>query len=815
MKTHGGSAAAGDRGRAQRTRRWAVPLTVATLGAALALPALRADAEGQSNAALRLPMTITGGEAASTDTIAEERVDFGPLLSAAGIERPFDEAALAAFEADAAGQPTGAALPVQFDEDAPGAASGTVLVQLPGVLDAGATRRVVLTVGDGSAFAPHVGPAGQVTVDANASDEGQSAFKITTPRAEWYLQKSAGAFSSAVDAAGVDWIGFKPGAGTQFTGEYRGIGQLNDNWFHPGGTQAATTLVSSGTLKATFEATATVASGTWRQRIEVYPTFVRSSFTQTGSESWWFLYEGTPGGDAAFGSGAGTVYRSDGGSVPFNGSFSVDMAAPNWVAFAVPGQNRSIFFSHQQADGEEGYHSAGAMTVFGFGRNYPGDSGKIAGGLTNQTFTYGILETANQAQIGAQVAAINSSNDSNIDPGGATTATTATTPTTPTTAPPPTVTQPSQPPTAAAGFVPVTPTRLLDTRDAGGPVAAGAVRTLTVRGAGTPVNGDAEAVVLNVTAVNATTDTFVRVWPSGTATPATSSLNLRAGDTVPNLVTTAVGSNGAINLQVSDGQADLLVDVVGAYRSAATTGGYHGVNPVRALDTRDAGGPIAPGGSREVDVATALGINPASMAGVALNVTVTGPTAGGYVSVYPAGGSVPNVSNLNFAAGQTVANAAVVGVGSGAGAGRVTVFNPAGNTHVVVDVVGWYETGSGGARFHAVAPVRAFDTRDRAGRAPVTGGQFVTGAVSGASLGVDPAATAVVSNITVTEATANAFVTAWPTGEAQPWASMQNTVPGTTRANQAMVKVGTGGQINVLNSDGSVHIITDVVGYFS
>ncbi|MGD9755478.1 MAG: hypothetical protein AB7W59_31185, partial [Acidimicrobiia bacterium] len=309
---------------------------MATLGAALALPALRADAEGRSNAVLQLPMTITGGEAASTDTIAEERVDFGPLLSAAGIERPFDEAALAAFEADAAGHPAGAALPVQFDEDAPGAASGTVLVQLPGVLDAGATRRVVLTVGDSAAFAPQVGPAGQVTVDANASDEGQSAFKVTTPRAEWYLQKSAGAFSSAVDAAGVDWIGFKPGAGTQFTGEYRGIGQLNDNWFHPGGTQAATTLVSSGTLKATFEATATVASGTWRQRIEVYPTFVRSSFTQTGSESWWFLYEGTPGGDAAFGSGAGTVYRSDGGSVPFNGSFSVDMAAPNWVAFAVP-----------------------------------------------------------------------------------------------------------------------------------------------------------------------------------------------------------------------------------------------------------------------------------------------------------------------------------------------------------------------------------------------------------------------------------------------------------------------------------------------
>jgi hypothetical protein len=43
---------------------------------------------------------------------------------------------------------------------------------------------------------------------------------------------------------------------------------------------------------------------------------------------------------------------------------------------------------------------------------------------------------------------------------------------------------------------------------------------------------------------------------------------------------------------------------------------------------------------------------------------------------------------------------------------------------------------------------------------------------------------------------------------------MQNTVPGMTRANQAMVKVGAGGQINVANSAGSVHVIADITGYF-
>lgn len=685
-----------------------------------------------------------------------------------------------------------------------------------------------------SAFAVQAGGPG-VVLDQNAFDEGQSAFKITTPRATWYFQKQGGAFSSAVDAAGRDWIGYRPGNG--FNGQYRGIGQLTDDWFHPGGTLASTELVSTAPDKVVLRSTANVATGTWVQLVEIYPTFVRSTFTQTGSGPWWFLYEGSPGGDDfVAGGGAATVTRSDGTTSQLRDPWDSDLPQANpWVNFAVPSQGRSIFFAHGSNDGRESNQvMGGAMVVFGFGRTLAGGGGPLTGGP--QSFTYGILETSDGATAAQRIGTILASNDSNIDDGGAglttpttsapttsttsttapstsTTSTTApTTPTTPTTQPStPSGPQPSGP--AGAGFTAVSPTRLLDTRSAGqGPaLSAGQVRTLPIAGAaGSPVPAGATAVVLNVTVVAPSRATFVRVWPSGGAQPATSSLNAGAGDSVPNLVTSGLGADGAASMVVSDGTADLVVDVVGYYSAATTTGGYVPLNPRRALDTRTAGGAVPAGGTVELDVSAALGIPAANIAGVALNVTATAPTQGGYLSLSPSGAARPYVSNLNFASGQTVANAVVVGTDPATG--KVTIFNAAGSTQVVVDVVGWYSTGSSGARFHATSPARAFDTRTAGG--PVAGGTKVDGTVRSTALGVDPAATAVVANITVTEPTAAAYITAWPAGEDQPYASMQNTVPGMTRANMAMLKVGADGKISVFNSTGSVHVVADVSGWF-
>jgi hypothetical protein len=77
----------------------------------------------------------------------------------------------------------------------------------------------------------------------------------------------------------------------------------------------------------------------------------------------------------------------------------------------------------------------------------------------------------------------------------------------------------------------------------------------------------------------------------------------------------------------------------------------------------------------------------ANVGAVALNVTVTAPTTAGYLTVYPTGASRPTASNLNFSAGQTIANMVIVPIGAD---GRITIFNSQGNSDILVDVLGWF-----------------------------------------------------------------------------------------------------------------------------
>ena len=73
---------------------------------------------------------------------------------------------------------------------------------------------------------------------------------------------------------------------------------------------------------------------------------------------------------------------------------------------------------------------------------------------------------------------------------------------------------------------------------------------------------------------------------------------------------------------------------------------------------------------------------------VVLNVTVTNPTAAGFLTAYPSdGASPPLASDLNWRPGLTVANLVVVKLGPD---GAIKLYNQQGNTDVVVDVLGWY-----------------------------------------------------------------------------------------------------------------------------
>src|SRR5690606_32922259 len=140
-------------------------------------------------------------------------------------------------------------------------------------------------------------------------------------------------------------------------------------------------------------------------------------------------------------------------------------------------------------------------------------------------------------------------------------------------------------------------------------------------------------------------------YPTGAARPTASNINYQAGQTVPNLVTTAVGTGGSVTLFGSGGCPNVVVDVTGYYADGATTpGGFIGLTPARVLDSRDTTC-VSRNGRTVVVAPNATAGVPADAAAVALNVTVVGPTAPGYLTVYPAGEARPTASNLNYSAG--------------------------------------------------------------------------------------------------------------------------------------------------------------------
>jgi hypothetical protein len=362
----------------------------------------------------------------------------------------------------------------------------------------------------------------------------------------------------------------------------------------------------------------------------------------------------------------------------------------------------------------------------------------------------------------------------------------------------------------------VTPTRLLDTRSGlGGPAApfgATETRTLTVTGGVVPE--DASGVVLNTTVTGPSLGGYLTVFPTGVARPGTSNLNFGAGITIPNLVTTGVGSGGTVSIYNDNGTTHVIADVVGYYRAAAGAR-YAPIAPIRLLDSRSGqGGPASPWGAGETRSFTiAGGFVPVDATAAVVNVTVTEGTAESFLTVFPAGVARPVASNLNFVPGQTIPNLVIVGIGS---ARQVSIYNNAGSVHVLADVVGYYKPGSLGGRFTPVTPKRLLDTRLTSA---LGGGEVRPLVVRGGSTTIPTAATAVVTNVTAVGPSTGGYLTVFPAGTTRPLASNLNFGANQTIPNLVIAGVGTTGagldKIAIYNDSGPVHVLSDVVGYFT
>jgi hypothetical protein len=251
-------------------------------------------------------------------------------------------------------------------------------------------------------------------------------------------------------------------------------------------------------------------------------------------------------------------------------------------------------------------------------------------------------------------------------------------------------------PTGQGAFGAIAPQRILDTRtnsaDPGvrqPPVAPMSSVSFPVTGGGVPAG--VSAVVLNVTVTEPVAPGFITAYPTGGPVPGASNLNFISRQTVPNLVVVPVSAGGTVSLfNGSLGTAHLLADISGYFLAGdpVNAGTLGALAPVRLLDTRSGGAAtvVAPSQARTMSVTGRGGVPLAGGGAVVLNVTVTEPSAAGFLTVY-GGNARPGVSNLNFVKGQTVPNLVVAQVSA---SGTVTFYNgSAGTVHVLADVSGY------------------------------------------------------------------------------------------------------------------------------
>ena len=253
--------------------------------------------------------------------------------------------------------------------------------------------------------------------------------------------------------------------------------------------------------------------------------------------------------------------------------------------------------------------------------------------------------------------------------------------------------------------------------------------------------------------------------------------------------------------------------------------------PGRLLDTRageiacDAPGQPITGGTSLLQLVagrTCNGITiPANAKAITGNIT-TVQSGGGYLTLYPSDAQQPVVASTFYGPNQLVNNVFTVGLGAGDGGFKIYAVN---NTHVVVDVTGYYAPpGQGGLFFHTLpTPVRLLETR--AGEqgcftpgTPIAANTNTsqTGRGTCGAVTIPANAQALVGNATVVAPTGGSagYLTLWPSGSARPLAASAIYPAGAVLNTPFTVGLGADGKFMIF-SELSTHLVVDVLGYYS
>jgi hypothetical protein len=259
--------------------------------------------------------------------------------------------------------------------------------------------------------------------------------------------------------------------------------------------------------------------------------------------------------------------------------------------------------------------------------------------------------------------------------------------------------------------------------------------------------------------------------------------------------------------------------------SQLQTGGatYVPIDPLRVVDSRipfGVSGIFNANAPRTFQVAgftSPGGTIPAGAIAVTGNVTVTGQTAAGYVSITTTATSTPGSSTLNFPTKDNRANNVTTPLASNGMLAAVYKAAAGKKAHVIFDVTGYFLPGATNAGYNTVTPVRVLDTRVPIGLA----GRFVSGTprqltVVGGVSGIPANAVAITANLTVVGQTKAGFVSVTPTSVPNPTTSNLNFPTGDIRANGLTAKL-TAGKLWLVykaTAGARTHLVLDVTGYY-
>jgi photosystem II stability/assembly factor-like uncharacterized protein len=373
--------------------------------------------------------------------------------------------------------------------------------------------------------------------------------------------------------------------------------------------------------------------------------------------------------------------------------------------------------------------------------------------------------------------------------------------------------------TGPSNFIPVTPCRIADTRNANGPFGGPALVAQTSRDFAIPssacnIPANATAYSLNIAVAPRGRLGYLTAYPSGQAAPLVAILNSIDGRIKSNAAIVPAGTNGAISIFTTD-STDVVIDINGYFvpNNSGTGLAFYPLTPCRIADTRNPAGPLggprfAAGSVRTFPVLSSNCNIPATAQAYALNFAAVPSGPLGFLTAWPTGQPQPFVASLNAPTGAVTANAVIVGAGA---SGSVDVFALSA-TDLVIDITGYFAPpGVGGLSLYNVAPCRVLDTRLPAGSLPFTGTRDVNVAASPCS--VPAAAQAYVFSATVVPPGPLGFLTMWPQGQPQPPTAMLNAGDGAVTSNMAVIPTVNGSvSAFALNS---THLVLDIFGYFA